>query len=300
MTAAPPQRDSVLDALGYAFRVLGKPAFLWPPALLYAILMLPVIPLMAMPGMSGTTPTFATPEEVDAFFRTFIPVILGTVVVSLVVTPVLSAVMYRLAQQYIDGEEPRPFASGIVDLALRYFLQTLVFVMLIVAAFVALAVVFLVLQAIAGLGLAILVCFIGGLIAYIYVVLRLALSPVLLLSGAGPVQAIRMSWELTRGHMARMFRWLFVSGLIVGLAASLIGAVFGAIFGIIGQPLLGQFVGTVIAGPFGLIATIVAVLLVRLLSNPLPPPPPAAALPDWMNPTGPTADGPATQATEGG
>lgn len=300
MTTAPPQRDSVLDALGYAFRVLREPGFLWAPALLYAILMLPLIPLMGMPAMSGTTPTFATQAEFDAYFRTFIPVILGTVIVSIVVTPILSAVMYRLAQQYIDRVEPQPFAPGIVDLAWRFFLQTLVFVVLVIAAFVAAAAVFLVLQAIVGLGLAILLCSIGGFVAYIYVVLRLALSPVLLLSGAGPIKAIRMSWELTRGHMARVFRWLFVSGLVVGLAAGLIGAVFGGIFAILGQPLVGQFIGTVIAAPFALIGSIVFVLLVRLLSSPLPPPPPAAALPDWMNPNAPAPDAPATPAPEGG
>ena len=41
MTAAPPPRDSVLDALGYAARVLGKPGFLWAPVLLYVVLTIP-------------------------------------------------------------------------------------------------------------------------------------------------------------------------------------------------------------------------------------------------------------------
>lgn len=300
MTVAPPPHDSVLDALGYAFRVVGKPGFLWAPALLYALLMIPLVPLMAMPGMSGAPPTFATQDEVDSYFRTFIPVFLVTGVVSLVVTPVLSAVTYRLAQQYIDGEEPRPFGPGIVGLALRYFLQILVFAGLVIASFLALAVVFVVLQAIAGVGLAILVCFVGGSIAYVYVALRLYLAPALLLSGAGPVQAVRMSWELTRGHMGRVFRWLFVSGLVVGIAGGLIGAAFGAIFAVAGQPILGQVIGTIVAAPFALVATIVTVLLVRLLSNPSPPPPPVPALPDWMNPSAPAPAAPTTPASDGG
>ena len=62
MTAAPPPRDSVLDALGYGIRVLTKPEFLWAPFILYVILLLP---LLATPGMMSNAPRLTTPEEVD-------------------------------------------------------------------------------------------------------------------------------------------------------------------------------------------------------------------------------------------
>lgn len=98
MTAAPPPRDSVLDALGYAFGVLSKPGFLWAPMLLTAIT---VIPLAAMPGMSGGTPSFATQADVDAYFRAFIPTLAVTTLVGLIVGPLNAAVMYRLGQQFV-------------------------------------------------------------------------------------------------------------------------------------------------------------------------------------------------------
>ncbi len=54
MPAAPPAHDSVLDALGYAVRVVARPGFLWAPVLLYLILMLPLLPLYVMPGLGAT------------------------------------------------------------------------------------------------------------------------------------------------------------------------------------------------------------------------------------------------------
>jgi hypothetical protein len=281
MTAAPPPRDSVLDALGYAFRVLSKPGFLWAPLLLYLILLLPLLPLGLL-ARPGPPTTFATQAELDAYLRNLIPVFVGTAVVSFVVTPLANAVMFRLAQQFVDGAAPQPFAPGIVALAWRFFLQTLVFVLLAIAAVLVLGILFLVLQAILGAALALLITGIGGFIGYLFAVLRLGLSLVLLLTGAGPIEAMRLSWERTRGQMGRMFRWLFVSGLVLGIAGGVAAALVGAVIGVLGQPILGQILGPIVAAPFGLMGSIVLVLLARLISSPNQPPPPPP-LPDWMN-----------------
>lgn len=297
MTAAPPPRDSVLEGLGYAFRVLGKPGFLWAPVLLYLILMIPLIPLYSL--ALDTTPTVAaTREEMDAFVRGFIPTLIAALVLILVISPIASAVMFKLAQQYVDGEAPRPFAPGIASLALRYFLTMLVIAALAVVALLVGAIVFGLVQAVAGAGLAFLIAFVGEFVAYLYLFLRLSLVFVLLLSGYGPVETFKRSWELTRGHMGRVFRWLFVSGLVVGIAAGLIGAIVGALFIGFDQPVLGQVLGTVLAAPFGIVSSIVLVLLVRLLTSPVPSaPPPSPALPEWMNADVPTAEPPAAPST---
>ena len=120
MTAAPPPRDSVLDALGYAFRVLGKPAFLWAPILLYVIV---ALPLLALPGLNGTAPAFTTQAELEAYIRSFAPTFAATFILGIVLGPVATAVTYRLARQYVDGEPPDPFGPGTGNLAWRFFLQ---------------------------------------------------------------------------------------------------------------------------------------------------------------------------------
>ena len=287
----------VLEALGYAFRVLGKTGFLWAPVLLYLILMIPLIPLYSL--ALDTTPTVtATREELDAYVRGFAPTLIAVLVLTLVITPIASAVMFKLAQQFVDGEAPRPFAPGIVSLAVRYFLTGLVIVRPRSVALLVGAIVFGVVQAVAGAGLAFLIAFVGGLIAYFYFFLRLSLVFVLLLSGYGPPRRSKRSWELTRGHIGQVFRWLFVSGLVVGIAAGLIGAIVGAVFIAFDQPVIGQILGTVIAAPLSIVSSIVLVLLVRLLTSPVQPaPPPSPALPEWMNPDGPTAEPPTAPST---
>jgi len=289
MTAAPPPRDSVLDALGYGIRVLGKPQFLWAPFVLYVILLLP---LLATPGMTSYPSSFETQGDFEAYFREFVPMLAGSIVTGIVVGPLLSAVMYRLARQYVEGAPPEPFGPGIVGLAWRFFLQTLVLFVLGAISLLAAILVLAFLYGIAGAGVAILVATIGWLVVYLLVVLRVVLAPVLLLEGAGPVESIGKSWALTRGHIGRVFRWVIVSGLIVGLGAALISAVIAGLFAGLGQPAVGQFLGTLVASPIGLVGTIVVVLLARLLSSPVQAPPPPPALPDWMNPSGPASEPP--------
>ena len=296
MTAAPPPRDSVLDALGYAFRVLGKPGFLWAPILLYGIV---ALPLLAMPGLNGTPPTFANQADVEAYFRTFIPTFGATMVLSLILGPVAAAVVYRLAGQYVDGEAPDPVGPGAGNLAWRFFLQLFVYIGLGIAFVLAIAIAIAVMQAIVGLGLAVLVTVVAALVVYFLVVIRIGLAPVLLLQGAGPIESIRRSWQITNGQYGRVFRWLFVTYVIIGSGAGLIGAALGAVLGAAGRYGLAQLIATAITAPFVLIGAIVSILLLRVLTSPELPPPPAAALPDWMSQTTPAADPPATPTTDG-
>jgi hypothetical protein len=284
MTAAPPPRDSVLDTLGYASGILRKPGFLWAPMVLTAIM---VLPLAFMPGMDGTMPSFATQADVDAYFRTFVPVLAASALLGIVLGPLVTAVVFQLAGQYLDGEPPRPFAPGIVDLALKFFLLTVTYLLLAAGGALVIATAFIVLQSIVGIGPAILICTIAAFVAYFAIAVRLAPASAVLLSGAGPVEAIKVSWELTRGQFGRVFRWLLVTVLVVGIASGVVAAVVGAVFGALGFQSLGQIFGAAVAAPVNLMAAIVLIRLTLLLSNPNQAPPPPPPLPDWMNPPAP-------------
>ncbi len=294
MTAAPPPRDSVLDALGYAFGVLGKPGFLWAPILLYAIVSLP---LLALPGMNGSPPAFATPADVEAYFRTFIPTFAATIVLGIVLGPIAAAVVFRHAQEYVEGKAPDPFGPGVGNLAWRFFLQTLVYTVVVIAYALACIAAFTVLQAIVGVGLSILLTLIAAFVVYFVVVIRIGLAPVMLLQGAGPIESIRRSWQITNGQYGRVFRWLFVTYLILGIGAALIGGALSAVLGAAGLYGLAQLIGSAISAPFIVMGAIVTILLVRLLTSPEPPPPPAAALPEWMTTSAQAADPPASPST---
>jgi hypothetical protein len=283
MTAAPPLRDSVLHTLGYAAGVLRKPGFLWAPMVLIAIM---VLPLAFLPGMDGRLPSFATQADVDAYVRAFLPVLATSALLGIVLGPLVTAVTFQLGRQYLDGESPRPFAAGIVDLALKYFLLTVTYILLAVGGVLVLAAAFVVLQAIAGIGAAILFCVIAAFVAYFAIAVRLAPASVLLLLGSGPVESIKASWELTRGQFGRAFRWLLVTALVIGIASGVTAAVVGAVLGALGFQALGQILGAAVAAPVNVMAAIALIRLALLLSNPNQPPPPPPPLPDWMNPPG--------------
>lgn len=295
MTGAPPPRDSVLDALGYAIRVFTKLEFLWAPFILYVILLLP---LLATPGLAGAPPSLTTQAEAEAYLRDFVPVFVGSVVLGIVLGPLLSAVMYRLGQQYIDGEPAVPFGPGVVGLAWRFFLQTIALVLIVSILTFAFVLLFVLLQGTIGIGPAVVIFFLGVFAASIYFILRLGLAPVMLLWGAGPIESLGKSWELTRGHLGQVFRWFFVSGLVIGLLGGLVSAAIGGFFaGALGQVAVGQYLGTLLIAPAGLVTIIVQVLLARLLMSPPQAPAPPPALPEWMNQTTPPAESPPTPPT---
>lgn len=292
MTAAPPPRDSALDALGFAFGVLRKPGYLWAPMALTVLLLLPLLavsafgpppPFMPSSGFAPAQPAFATQAEVEAYFASLLPVLAAWFILLLLLGPLSSAVIYRLALQYVEGEPPRPFAPGVVNLAWRYFLQGLALFLLIFLACLALVLIAAVTNALLGAGAALLVAVILAFALVVVVGLRLGLAPIMLLWGAGPIEGIDRSWNLTRGHLGRVFRWFVVVGVLIALLSAAISGVIGAVFAAAGLPFVGQLAGAVVVAPLGVMQVIGLVQLARLLQNPIAPPPPPPALPDWMN-----------------
>jgi hypothetical protein len=287
MTTAGPVRDSVLQAIGYAARVLTMPRFWLVPLVLSAISAAPLLLMPLPPGMGGYTPA-TTPAELEGYFRAFIPFLAASVLLSLVIGPFLFATSYRLAQQYVDGQDPNPWGPGIVALAGRFLLFALTLLLLYLGASLLLIALYVVTQAIVGAGLAVVIVLLIFMVATLILVIRLSLSPAMLLSGSGPIAALRQSWELTRGHFGVAFRWLFVSTMLIGIVVAVIGGAVGLVFGSIGQPFVGQVVTTVVAAPANVMQAIVIILLARLLSGPIEAPPPAP-MPEWM--TGSTSGG---------
>lgn len=308
--AAPPPRDSALDALGFAFGVLRQPGFLWAPMAIALVLILPLLavsafgptpPAMPSPGLTPSQPPFATQAEFQAYFAALVPILVVSLVLAVVLGPIGSAVVYRLGRQYVEGERPRPFAPGILNLAWRYFLQTLALLVFVFLAGLALILLTALANAILGAGMALLLAIILGFALVVVIGLRLGLAPILLLWGAGPIEAIDRSWNLTRGHVGRVLRWFIVIGVLVGLLSVAVSGVITALFSAVGLAFVGQLVGAVVVAPFGVMQAIGLVQLARLLQNPIPPPLPPPALPDWMKPPAPPdpAGGPPVGAGSG-
>jgi hypothetical protein len=228
-------------------------------------------------------PLIQTQAELDAYFRNVITVALLSSGLGLLFGPILAAVQYRLGGQFLDGAPPAPFAD-IVGLVVRFFLQSLLFLLVGAAVFLVLALTGYVLDRIVGLALAIVCEIVAVFSILIVLVLRLGIAPALLIRGDGPLESIRHAWQLTRGRYAQMARWWFVTGLLLAIIAGVISGASSAIFTTIGMPLLGQVVNAVLIAPIGLVSAIVFVRLSRLLSGdhapdpPLPPPPPADAV----------------------
>ena len=194
---APPTGNSVLQALSFGFRVLAKPDFLWAPILLAAI---QVLPLAFVPAFADPSTAPTTPEEAIAFFRAFLPALAAALLAGLIVGPILTGGSYRLGSQFLRGEEARPFGAELPGLAWRIFLQQLILTVgILLLLFASVAVIALIGDGAGAVPVAFLVLLVL-LAVFVAVFIRVAVAIPLTLEGAGPVEALRRSWQLTAGH----------------------------------------------------------------------------------------------------
>ena len=229
----------------------------------------------------GTQP-FENRAEMEAYFRAFIPVFVATAILAVALAPFTASATYRVAMQYINGEPPRPFGPGFIDLAWRFLLLTLATLGLVLIGGALAIVGFAVLQAVVGFGLALLLVSISWIVLTFVFIVRLGIAPALLASGAGPVESLRRSWQMTHGHALRVLRWWIVLAVVIAVAGGAVSAVVNFAFGTVGMYTIGSIVTTALTGPLTVVEVIVLVLLARLLSGPIEPPPPPD-LPAWMN-----------------
>jgi hypothetical protein len=75
-----------------------------------------------------------------------------------------------------------------------------------------------------------------------------------------PVQALKRSWELTKGVRGSIFGLLFVLGLIVGIGGGIISAIC-ALGGMLISPVVGNVVSQVISEVFAQLMTIAALIV---------------------------------------
>jgi hypothetical protein len=243
--------------------VLRKPAYLWAPIVISVIA---ALPLLAIPGNEGT-PSFANRDEFDAYFQSFISALILSTAVAVLLGPISASISYRLGGQFLEGEPAQPFRKGWIELAWRFFLQGLALILLVASGFLAAFIVGGVLQAVVGLPLAILIVGIVAFVLYFGIVARLIIAPAILLSGAGPVESIRRSWQATQGHWGQAIRWLLVVGLTIGILGAVVNFVFGLVLGTIGLRSITPIVGAAVAAPFGMIAAIAYIQLDSLLGG---------------------------------
>ena len=237
------------------------------------------IPLLFLPGYPESSPAAATQDDLNSYLLTTFKVLILSTAIAVVLGSITTSITYRLGAQFIRGEPPQPFPMGWLGLAWRFLLQGLALLLLAFGGLVVAVILGVVLQAVVGVPLAIIIVGIGVFIVYVGVTARLAIAPVILLSGAGPLESIQRAWRVTHGHWGQVLRWLIVSGLLVGIVAVVVNALVGVVLGAIGFRALSPIVGAAIGAPFTLIAAIVWIELADLLAGTSDATDPEAVLP---------------------
>ncbi len=181
-------------------------------------------------------------QQVDSMLRSvfgvLLPSVLATVVLTLVLTSaltgMLSVVIGRgvLGRKVSLGEAWRAARLGAV-------VATSLLLLLIAICVPLPVVVVAVLLALLHLGpVAVIIAVVGGIASVVFEILlavRLSLAlPALMLERISPWNAIKRSWELSRGSFWRLFGILLLTEIIVGIAAALLSLPFGIIGSIVG------------------------------------------------------------------
>jgi hypothetical protein len=161
------------------------------------------------------------------------------------------------------------------------------FVLLIVAGVVAMFVVSMVVVAVtpgamsaaeAGaptpeLGMAMLLVGLLLLPLLLYFGARLAvLTPAAAVEPAGPIQLIRRSWQLSRGHAGKLVGFLLLFGLLVAVASTALQAVAGILFAMLFGPLepgsLSRLLVIIVMAGFNtVLTTYIATMLARVYAQ---------------------------------
>jgi hypothetical protein len=248
-----------------------------------------LVPVLLAPGepIAPPSPTLSAREMAD-YLRRILPDLLPAVAVSvvtgLIVAPLVTAVTYRLAGAFVSGEEPAPFAPGIIRVAVNLFLQSLI--LFAGAVVLSAAAAFALIALTPVIGPVVLILLVLLVIAVVWLAVRLAFSSLLVVRGEGPVEALKSSWRMTADRAAKVFRWLFVSAVIVAILSWIVTAVVGAVFDRAGTP-VAEVARAMVAAPFGLVSAIVITVLWRHINR-------ADVFASYPNPAAREAGGPSS------
>jgi len=286
-----PIRDSALGALGIATPALTQPVFLWAPIVLTVLLTVPQV--LILPDAFFTSQAVGgtmTPEEarafLDAFERQMGTFLLVTVIEALLFVPFVTAILYRLALDFLDGRPANPLAGDPIGTGLRILGSSLIVMAVFAAFFIAggLIVALLVTSG-AGIFLLLLLPILIGLAVIVF--LRLLPVAPLVVQGRGPLESVQTAWSMTDGQVLRIFRWALVIWLVAllgGVATQLVTQL-----GALVMPVrVAYLLSALVQGPLQLVTAIVLTLLVRLLQHGPSEDVPARAIgPDWGAPPPP-------------
>jgi hypothetical protein len=281
VTTPEPIPDSVLDALGHGFRVLRRPEFLWAPILLATLM---ALPLAFFPALLDPSAITRDTEAMTELLRRAIPTIVASLVIGLVLGPISGAVCFRLARQFLDGEEASPFGAGVVRLAVRLFIQACLLGLVALLVIGLTLLVGLAVIGAAGPALAVILFITVTLITAFVLGVRFSVAPVLALEGASALDGLRGSWRMTAKHDGQILRWLIASAVLVGLASTIGSEIVSAVFDALGLRTAGLLLGGAIVAPLSIVTSVVLIRLRHVLGTPPAPARPDPGLPDWLRP----------------
>jgi hypothetical protein len=131
------------------------------------------------------------------------------------------------------------------------------------------AFILLLIVAIAAQGLGVLLLLAGG-VALIYVGLRVTFGPLAIFDGAGPIEGLARSWDLTRGAVLRTFGWVLMGALLT-LIISVVGGLLVLPFASDTSGFIPQLITSVVSGfATVLLAFMIAVLYESQLARKFP------------------------------
>jgi hypothetical protein len=93
-------------------------------------------------------------------------------------------------------------------------------------------------------------------------------NPVGAIEQGGPIEILRRSWALTRGHFGRLFAFLFVLLLVAGIVSIAVSAIFGIVITLtIGRPDQNDLALLLLLLLSGLVNTVISVYLTVVVAK---------------------------------
>jgi hypothetical protein len=217
----------------------------------------------AVPGVDAV---FDSPEAMQAQMLAFYSDY-GWVFVLVALVQIVGS----LALLALLRDRSRPTVGQAIRTGMRGLLPAIgVSLSLIVGSIALLTVVLLITATVPLLGSTLLLVLLG-VIGWVFIRMSLS-SPIIAIDKLNnPIQVLRRSWQMTRGHALRLFAFYVLLGLVYLVISLVIGMIVGALVAVLGED-AGLIVSSVISGLLGAIASVIFVGVIaavhRQLSSP--------------------------------
>jgi hypothetical protein len=175
-------------------------------------------------------------------------------------------------------DQAKPTVGEALKRAVTGILPYLAAQILAALAIVVVASVFIGAASATGLGPLIALVVIAALVAMVYVMIKISLTPAVIAIERqnNPIAILRRSWTLTKGNSFRLFLFFALLFLVVGIAALVIGGAFGVLFALFGSGTASQVGESAISGLIGAVATVYFVAILAAIHRQLAGPSPEA------------------------